>query len=99
MKITFLTPPILIGNRATERVAGCTYSLYPVPNIYELTIAAVAQNAGFEVNYIESILNKWKKDDFIEFIKNDNSDIYAVWTVNLGKKNDLEAHTRYQKDA
>lgn len=91
MKITFLVPPVLIGRRPTERVAGCTYTLYPVPNIYELTVAATLEKNGFDVAYVESVLDKWNQIDFIEYLKKDDSDIYFIWTVNLGMKNDLKA--------
>ena len=91
MKITFLVPPILEGNRATERVAGCTYSLYPVPNIYELAVVSYVRSKGHDVFYVESVFNKWTKGDFEKFLSKDNSDVYAIWTVNLGVKNDLKA--------
>lgn len=97
MNITFIIPPVLIGNRAPERVAGCTYVLYPVSNIYELTVVALVEKNGFEVNYVDSVLNNWKKKDFVDFIKNDDSDIYSIWTVNLGKENDLKAHSIIRK--
>ena len=91
MKITFLIPPILYGNRATERVAGCTYTLYPVPNIYELTVAAVVENEGHDVRYVESVLNGWGRREFEEFLFADDSDAYSIYTVNLGIENDLIA--------
>jgi radical SAM superfamily enzyme YgiQ (UPF0313 family) len=92
MTITILVPPILVGKRATERVAGCTYTLYPVPNIYELYTAALLEKNGFTVKYVESVLNKWSADDFIKFLQEDASDAYLTWTVNLGMVNDLKAH-------
>lgn len=91
MRITFLIPPILVGDRATERVAGCTYTLYPVPNIYELTVAAVIEQAGHEVRYVECVLNNWKKKEFEDFLWKDDSDAYSIYTVNLGIENDLIA--------
>lgn len=91
MKATFLIPPILKGSRATERVAGCTYTLYPVPNIYELTVAAVLEKEKHAVNYIEAVIENWTENDFISFLKKDDSQLYSIWTVNLGKENDLKA--------
>ncbi len=41
MRITLLVPPVLEGTREVERVFGCTYGLYPIPNIYVLTVAFV----------------------------------------------------------
>ena len=91
MKITFLVPPVLIGNRATERVAGCTYTLYPVPNLYELTVAALMEREGFDVRYTESVMNDWKRADFENYLQSDDSQAYIIYTVNLGIENDLLA--------
>ena len=93
MKATFLVPPVLVGDRATERVAGCTYTLYPVPNIYELTVVGLIEREGFDVRYVESVLNNWDRDDFKAFLKNDDSDVYIMYTVNLGIQNDIVAHS------
>ncbi|HPQ69723.1 MAG TPA: radical SAM protein [bacterium] len=92
MRITFLTPPVLVGDRATERVAGCTYTLYPVPNIYELTIAALIEREGFDVRYKECVLEEINRAQFEQWLADDDSDVYALYTVNLGLENDLVAH-------
>ena len=91
MRITFLVPPVLAGKRATERVAGCTYTLYFVPNIYELTVCAVLRDAGHRIGYVESVLMGWKRRQFEQFLSSDTSDAYSIYTVNLGIENDLEA--------
>ena len=44
MKITFLVPPVLDGQRPAERSAGCTRVVYFAPNIYELTVIGVVEN-------------------------------------------------------
>ena len=92
MKMTFLVPPILVGSRAIERVAGCTYTLYPVPNIYELTVAALLEREGFQVAYKEGVMEGWREADFLDFLRRDDSQLYSIWTVNLGKENDLQTH-------
>jgi len=91
MRITSIVPPVLTGKRATERVAGCTYTLYFVPNIYELTVCATLRDAGHRINYVESVLMGWKRSHFEKFLSNDTSDAYSIYTVNLGIENDLEA--------
>lgn len=91
MKITFIDPPVLAGNRPPERVFGCTYGLYPIPNIFLLIAAAILENEGCEVRCINTPLKNWNRVHFIEFLKKDNSDIYCIYSVNLAKKNDLEA--------
>lgn len=91
VQITFLVPPVLVGKRATERVAGCTYTLYPVPNIYELTVCATLRNAGHKIDYVESVLMGWKRSRLEKFLEHDKSDAYSIYTVNLGIENDLKA--------
>ena len=56
MKITFLVPPVLDGNRPAERSAGCTRVVYLAPNIYELTvIGVVSAYAGRSTGFIVPI--------------------------------------------
>src|SRR3972149_264731 len=54
MKITFLVPPPIDG-KVPERVAGCAYLLYYVPNIFLLSAAAVLEKGGYAVKYIREI--------------------------------------------
>ena len=92
MKITFLVPPCYDNKFPAERSAGCTRIVYPMINIYELTAAAaVRELAGYEVAYRDFVYSNPPKGDFDEFIKGDDSDMYAIWTVNLSLESDLEA--------
>lgn len=90
MKVTFLTPPALEGKRAADRVFGCNYGYYPVPNIFILTCAAYLRNAGNEVSYIDGTLDNWSAKDLVEFLKKDKSDLYVIYTVYLAKSTDLK---------
>lgn len=90
MKVTFLTPPALEGKLAADRVFGCNYGYYPVPNIFILTCAAVLRNEGFEVSYVDGVLDNWSANDLIDFLKNDKSDLYVLYTVYLAKSTDLK---------
>ncbi len=98
MKITFIDPPVLIGNRSPERVFGCTYGLYSIPNIFLLTTAAVLRNKGHDVNYVNMPLKGYKERDFITFLKSDNSEVYCFYSVNLAKKNDILALELIRKE-
>ena len=92
MKITFLVPPILQGTRIAERVAGCSYVLYDVPNIFMVLFAAVARDAGHEVSYVDFPVMKKRRDDFLNFLKNDDSHVYFIFTVELSVQTDILAH-------
>lgn len=92
MKVTFLTPPVLEGKRPAERTAGCTHVVYLAPNIYELTVAAVAERSGrHSIGVRDFVYEKLDTDDFKRYLEGDDSDLYAIWTVNLSIANDLKA--------
>lgn len=83
MKITFLTPPALDGYKPAERTAGCTRLVYDMPNIYELTVAAVLEEMNYEVAYKNFVLDKASPSNCFSFLKNDDSNCYIFWSVNL----------------
>ena len=92
MKISFLVPPVLDGNRPAERSAGCTRVVYFAPNIYELTVIGVVENENLgEVDYKDFVFDNKNENDFRKYLESDNSDIYCIWTVNLSIESDLKA--------
>lgn len=90
MKITFLVPPPIDG-KIPERVAGCAYLLYYVPNIFLLSAAAVLEKKGYEVRYIEATMKNWDRGHFLTFLKEDLSDAYCFYSVNLSQRTDMQA--------
>jgi len=88
MKVTFLTPPALFGQYAADRVYGCNYGYYPVPNIFLLTSAAVLEREGYEVAYVDGPMEKWTRKELTQFFAADRSDIYLVYTVYLSQQTD-----------
>jgi len=91
MKVTFLMPPILCGDKYPERVFGCNYGLYPVPNIFVLYSAAVLEQDNHEVSYIDFGFDNKNERDFVKFLESDKSDIYFIYTVQLAKEIDKKA--------
>ncbi|HNW68202.1 MAG TPA: radical SAM protein [Bacteroidales bacterium] len=87
MRITFLVPPSFNHQQPAERTAGCTSVVYPMPNLYELTVAACLERENYEVDY-RFIWNK--TTDFEDFISKDASHIYIIWSVNLAIPTDLQ---------
>ena len=90
MKITFLVPPPIDRN-IPERVAGCAYLLYYVPNIFILSAAAVLEKEGYEVKYRETTIKKWNRARFLTFLREDLSDVYCFYSVNLSQATDMQA--------
>ncbi|MEO0092716.1 MAG: radical SAM protein [candidate division WOR-3 bacterium] len=94
MKITFLIPPPINKKKVPERVFGCTYGLYPIPNIFILTFASILRNDGNQVLVFDAPIMQVSPKDFQDFLRNDKSDCYIFYTVNLAK--DLDIFTARQ---
>ena len=97
MKITFLTPPALDGQKPAERTAGCTRIVYNMPNIYELTVAALLEKEGYEVCYKNFVLDDASKEDCFNYLKSDDSQIYIFWSVNLSIDTDTQIRKYIQE--
>lgn len=92
MKLTFLVPPCFDNKQAPERSAGCTRIVYPMINIYELTLAAYLRSKlACDVEYKDFVYEKSDEKTFRDFLKNDRSEFYFIWTVNLSIESDVLA--------
>lgn len=91
MKVTFLIPPVLDGGAPAERTSGCTHVVYPTPNVYELTVAALLEaQEGVEVAYRDFVYDgKGSRAALVSFLEEDDSALYSLWTVNLSLANDI----------
>lgn len=89
MKVCFLIPPEPLAETPAERSAGCTRVVYPMPNLYELTVAALVAEKGFEVEYAD--LTADDTTTLEQFLIADTSDAYLIWTVNLSRDADRAA--------
>lgn len=88
MKITFLIPPVKNG-RAAERLFGCTYQIYPQPNLVVLYAAAPLEK-NHEIRVFDFPVLSKKYSEFLNWFKKDQSDIYCFHTVPLSLRLDLE---------
>ena len=89
LKVTFIVPPVIVGEHPAERSSGCTRVVYPTPNIYELQVAACVEEK-YEVAYIDCVNRTIAIDPLLETIANEPADVYMIWTVNLSVQNDIE---------
>lgn len=90
MKITFVTPPAVKG-RAAERLFGCTYQVYPQPNLVVLYAATVLQKAGYDVVVKDFPVDDPKYDNYKKWARDDESDLYVFHTVPLCARLDLHS--------
>lgn len=92
MKVTFVIPPCFTpGLAPAERSAGCTRIVYPFPNIYELTAAAVLEAEGYDVALADFVYEARTEAQFSAWAEADHSDVYALWGVNLSIPDDCRA--------
>jgi len=91
MKISFIIPPSLDGQNPAERSAGCTRIVYPMPNIYELTVAALFERIEHKVEYHDFVIHKQTVRKFDTFLQKHQADIYCIWSVNLSIETDVKA--------
>ena len=90
MRITFIVPPSLDDELPAERTAGCTRLIYPMPNIYELIVAATLEKEH-DVRYHDFVLEGEGEKHLEKFAAADKSDCYMLWCVNLSLDTDLKA--------
>lgn len=93
MKITFIEPPSLT-RMVPERLAGCTYELYHFPDLGNLFPFSLLHQEGFEVGYIDAILEELKEEEFLQRLQNEGADFYVIHSVILSKKTDLHFISR-----
>ena len=96
MIITFIVPPSLDDELPAERTAGCTRLVYPMPNIYELIVAAVLEKEH-DVRYHDFVLEGENEKHLEHFFANDKSDCYMLWCVNLSLETDLKTIRHIRK--
>jgi anaerobic magnesium-protoporphyrin IX monomethyl ester cyclase len=97
MKVSFIIPPPLDGHKPAERSAGCTRIVYPVPNIYELTVAALFERLDHKVEYHDFVIHKQSVRKFEKFLNQHQTDIFCIWGVSLSMQTDIKAISTIRK--
>ncbi len=97
MKILFLTPPALDGKPAPERVFGCNYGIYPLPNLFLLYPATMLRNAGHQVEILDYPAQGRTVDQFHRDMIERRDDLVVFSTVFLSKTTDFRARDVIRK--
>ena len=97
MKISYIEP-ITENKKRVERIFGCSFTNYPLPNIYMLIIF------GFLEKKHECVYNQdflYFEDDakLRNFLDSDKSDAYLMFSVNLSMETDVSLAKRIFKIA
>ena len=91
--ITMLTPYVPDGQRAVERIFGCNYGLYPMPNIFVLYAASKLEFSGFDVKIVDAPILGLDENGYRDYLSKDNSFAYVVYSTLLAKEMDVKAHS------
>lgn len=97
MKIIFVNPPVWPGTRPVDRVYGCTYALYPIPNIFSLGYAAALEAKGYSVGFVDAPNEGISVEKFTKNISDEKAEAYSFHSVNLSQDIDLRCHALIRK--
>ena len=91
MKISFISPPSLDGKPAADRLYGCAYSFYYLPHIPSLICATLLRDNGYSVEMLDFPAHNKSIQDFSDYIKSSDTDVFIFYSVFLTKRTDLKA--------
>lgn len=87
MKISYIEP-ITKDKKRVERIFGCSFTNYPLPNIYMLIIFGMLEKK-YECAYNQDFLHFEDESGLRNFLAQDKSDIYLMFSVNLSMETDI----------
>jgi len=89
MNVLFLNPPSEDNKRVPERVFGCTYGLYPIPNIFILTFASILRDVGNHVEVIDAPIIGMDTTSFYKYLSGKLNCCFILYSVNLSAELDI----------
>lgn len=93
MKVVFVIPPPLKKEKIPERLFGCSYTVYSMPNLAILYPAAVLKEKGIEVEIFDG--TKMERGEFWQKIP--QADFYIFHSVLLSSSADIKAGEKVSK--
>jgi radical SAM superfamily enzyme YgiQ (UPF0313 family) len=90
MKICLIIPPAKGGFKIPERIYGCSYNIYPQPDLPLLYVAAALEEKGHEVVYKDFVSEEKRWEEMEAFVRKERFDAYVFHTVLLSQKLDLQ---------
>jgi len=87
-RILFIEPPALDSSRIPERFAGCTYMLYPLPDLGQLYLMSYLEREGHTVDILNAVLDRLSRERFLRTISEWSPDVMILHSVILAKPTD-----------
>jgi anaerobic magnesium-protoporphyrin IX monomethyl ester cyclase len=88
-KLVFIEPPVKNKKHIPERFAGCSYMLYPLPDLANLYMLSFLQKHGYASEIVNAVLDDLTEDEFIARIKALNPRALILHSVILAKPLDI----------
>ena len=90
MKICCIIPPAKGGFKVPERIYGCSYNIYPQPDLPMLYIAAALEKINCKITYWDYVTDEKDWTHLEKNLEKNKFDAYVFHTVLLSQKIDLE---------
>lgn len=88
-RVVFIEPPVSDRRHIPERFAGCSYMLYPLPDLANLYLLGYLRKHGHECEIVNGVLERLSEDAFIRNIQALRPDALVLHSVVLAKPIDL----------
>ncbi|MGC9327698.1 MAG: B12-binding domain-containing radical SAM protein [Candidatus Hinthialibacter sp.] len=88
-RIVFIEPPVRDRRHIPERFAGCTYMLYPLPDLANFYMLSYLEKHGFQTEIVNAVLDDLSEEEFIKTIQSLNPRALILHSVILAKALDL----------
>ncbi|MBD3267453.1 radical SAM protein [bacterium] len=88
--IVFIEPPIKNQQHIPERFAGCSYMLYPLPDLANFYLLSYLEKQGYQTELVNAVLDRLTEEQFIERIRSLNPAAVVLHSVILAKPVDVK---------
>ena len=87
--VLFIEPPVRDRRHIPERFAGCSYMLYPLPDLANFYMLSYFEKNGFRTELINAVLDQMTEQQFLEAIREFKPSFLVLHSVVLAKPIDL----------
>ncbi len=87
--VVFIEPPVKDKRHIPERFAGCSYMLYPLPDLANFYMISYFKKHGIESDVVSAVIDDLEPDSFFNTISQLNPRALILHSVILAKPIDL----------
>ncbi len=87
--VVFVEPPVQDKRHIPERFAGCSYMLYPLPDLANFYMLSYFKEHGLESDVVNAVIDNMNEDTFFDAIEKLNPRALILHSVVLAKPIDF----------